>query len=91
MAGTGCTAHAHSPEELGVDRGLDYASFAGWVMLKLVANREKDRYHLIEALKRAKEADVASVVQRLRPLGPSYLKKFERLVRAAEDEKQDEW
>jgi hypothetical protein len=30
-------------------------------------------------------------VQRLRPLDPSYLKEFERLVRAAENEKQDDW
>jgi hypothetical protein len=80
-----------SPQELGVERGLGYASFAGWAVLKLVANRDKDRYHLVEALKHASEADVAVVVQRLRPLDPSYLKEFERLLRAAENEKQDNW
>ena len=80
-----------SPQELGVERGLGYASFAGWVVLKLVANWDKDRYHLVETLKHASETDIASVVQRLRPLDPSYLKDFERLVRAAEDEKQDNW
>jgi hypothetical protein len=79
------------PEELGVERGLGYASFAGWVVLKLVADRDKDRYHLTEALKHASLEDVASVVQRLRPLHPSYLKEFERLVRAAEDENQNRW
>jgi hypothetical protein len=79
------------PRELGVERGLGYASFAGWAVLKLVANRDKDRYHLIESLKHASEADVAAVVQRLRPLNPVYLKEFERLLRAAEDEKQDNW
>lgn len=79
------------PRELGVDRGLDYASFAGWAVLKLVANRDKDRYHLIEALKHASEAEIASVVERLRPLEPLYLKEFERLLRAAEDEKQEDW
>jgi hypothetical protein len=79
------------PRELGVDRGLGYASFAGWVVLKLVANRDKDRYHLVESLKHASEADVATAVQRLRPLNPVYLKEFERLLRAAEDEKQDDW
>jgi len=80
-----------NPQELGVERGLGYASFAGWVVLKLVANRDKDRYHLVEALKHAGESEIASVVQRLRALDPSYLKEFERLVRAAEDEKQDDW
>jgi hypothetical protein len=79
------------PQELGVEHGLGYASFAGWAVLKLVANRDKDRYHLVEALKQASEAEIASVVQRLRPLDSSYLKEFERLVRAAEDEKQDNW
>ncbi|MEX2141196.1 MAG: hypothetical protein WD894_18165 [Pirellulales bacterium] len=80
-----------SPQELGVDRGLGYASFAGWVALKLVANRDKDRYHLIEALKQASETDIAKVVVRLRPLDPFYLKEFQRLVQAAQDEKQDQW
>ena len=79
------------PRELGVERGLGYASFAGWVALKLVANRDKDRYHLIEALKQAGEMDVASVVVRLRSLDPSYLKEFQRLVEAAEAEKQENW
>jgi hypothetical protein len=38
-----------------VASGLGYASFAAWVALKLVANREKDRYHMIEALKKASQ------------------------------------
>jgi hypothetical protein len=80
-----------SPQELGVEQGLGYASFAGWAALKLVANRDKDRYHLIEALKQASETDIAGVVIRLRPLDPVYLKEFQRLVQAAEDEKQEEW
>jgi hypothetical protein len=80
-----------SPQELGVARGLGYASFDGWVALKLVANRDKDRYHLIEALKRASEASIASVAVRLRQFDPIYLKEFERLVAAAEAEKQDNW
>jgi hypothetical protein len=41
-----------SPQQLGVSQGLGHASFTGWVALKLVANREKDRYHLVEALSR---------------------------------------
>ena len=80
-----------SPQELGVERGLGYASFAGWVALKLVANRDKDRYHMIEALKQASEKDIASVVVRLRSLDPSYLKEFQRLVEAAEAENQENW
>ncbi len=80
-----------SPQELGVEAGLGYASFAGWVVMKLVANREKDRYHLIEALKKATPEQIAEAVQRLRPLHASYLREFERLTRAAEDEDQKNW
>jgi hypothetical protein len=79
------------PADLGVASGLGYASFAAWVALKLVANREKDRYHLNEALKKASQAQIAEVVVRLRPLHKSYLREFERLVRAAEDENQENW
>ncbi len=79
------------PKELGVDEGLGYASFAGWVALKLVANREKDRYHLVESLKHVSEAQIAEVVVRLRSLDASYLREFQRLVQAAEDENQKNW
>jgi len=59
--------------------------------MKLVANRDKDRYHLGEALRRATPEQVAAVVQRLRGLDPSYLREFERLLRAAEAENSDRW
>ena len=80
-----------SPQSLGVEQGLGYASFAGWAVLKLVANREKDRYHLIEALKQADQQQVSEVVVALRRLPANYLKEFERLVRAAEEERQENW
>ena len=59
--------------------------------MKLVANRDKDRYHLIEALKQADQSQIAEVVQRLRPLDARYLKEFERLVKSAEEENQEKW
>ena len=79
------------PRELGVEAGLGYASFDGWVAMKLVANRDKDRYHLIEALKTASQEQVSRVVVRVRKLHPSYLAELERLVRAAEDEQRERW
>lgn len=80
------------PEELGVHRGLGYAEFAPWVVMKLVANREKDRYHLVEALKHANQVQVSEVVLKLRSLHSSYLAELERLVRAAEAERdQENW
>jgi hypothetical protein len=80
-----------SPQQLGVSHGLGYASFAGWVALKLVAAREKDRYHLIEALKQATQEQIASAVVWARQMHPSYLQEFQRLMRAAEDENQEKW
>ncbi len=80
-----------SPQELGVASGVGYASFAGWVAMKLVANRDKDRYHLIEALTQAAPEQIAEAVVQLRSMHPSYLAEFHRLVRAAEDESQENW
>jgi hypothetical protein len=75
------------PRELGVAQGLDYSSFDGWAAIKLVANRDKDRYHLVEALKHATPEQVAACVVRLRSLPQRYLIEFERLVKAAEAER----
>lgn len=80
-----------SPQELGVAQGLGYATFAGWVALKLVASREKDRYHLVEAFKHASQAQIAEAVVQVRPMHPSYLQELQRLVRAAEEENQERW
>jgi hypothetical protein len=80
-----------SPQQLGVSQGLGYACFAGWVALKLVAAREKDRYHLIEAFKQATQEQIASAVVWARQMHPSYLLELQRLVRAAEDENQEKW
>ncbi|MBN1444382.1 MAG: hypothetical protein JXA90_16845 [Planctomycetes bacterium] len=80
------------PQELGVSSGLGYASFAPWVVMKLVCGRDKDRYHLVEVLKSASESDVAEAARRLRALPPRYLEELQRLARDAEDEKQkDGW
>ena len=80
-----------SPQALGVSAGLGYASLAGWATLKLIAGRDKDRYHLTEALLRASEQQIAEIVVALRPLDPSYLKELHRLLTNAERERQDNW
>jgi hypothetical protein len=75
------------PRELGVEHGLGYASFPAWVSLKLVSNRDKDQYHLIEALKVASPEETAACVVAVRKLPQRYMTEFERLVRAAEEER----
>ena len=79
------------PSELGVEQGLGYASFAGWAAMKLVANRDKDRYHLVEALKKATPQQIGEAVIRVRKMHASYLKELERLLRAAEEEAHENW
>ncbi len=74
------------PRDLGVSEGLGYAAFGPWVVTKLVAAREKDRYHLVEALRSATQPQIADVIVRLRGLHPSYLEAFEGLLRRAEEE-----
>ena len=78
------------PRDLGVSRGLGYAAFAPWVVMKLVTGRDRDRYQLVEALKNRDEGEKNDVGQKLRPLDPSYLREFERLLRAAEEEREQE-
>jgi hypothetical protein len=80
-----------SPQELGVVRGVGYASFAGWVMMKLVAARDKDRYHLGEALRHASQEQIAEAVRKLRLTDPIYLREFDRILRAAEDQDLADW
>jgi hypothetical protein len=75
------------PRDLGVLEGIGYAAFAPWVVTKLVAAREKDRYHLVEALRHASGEQIAAVVVLLRGLHSSYLEELERLLRRAEEER----
>ena len=58
--------------------------------MKLVANRRKDQYHLVEALKIANQQQVAEAVVRLRTLHPSYLQAFKELLNEAEEENRQE-
>ncbi|EMI24776.1 hypothetical protein [Rhodopirellula europaea] len=79
------------PGELGVLQGIGYANLTGWVLMKLVANRDKDRYHLGEAVKRMDEAKVATVVQHLRKYPLRYLQEFHRILQASQDQDSTNW
>ena len=52
-----------NPSHVNSDRSR-YASFSGWVQMKLVANREKDRYRIIETLQRAPDHQIVGVISR---------------------------
>lgn len=74
-----------SPNALEVNQGVGYASFAGWVILKLVADRPKDRFHLIECFRRAELEQLTSTRFGLQSVPGRYQSEFERLVRAARE------
>ena len=59
--------------------------------MKLVAARDKDRYHVSEALKQATQEDVTQAVEKLRELPSHYLEEFRRLIQAVEEEDQSDW
>lgn len=44
-----------------------------WVAMKLVANRDQDRYHVVEALKEASQPRIAVVAGRLQGMPPRVL------------------
>jgi hypothetical protein len=79
------------PTELGVTTGLGYADLPGWVLMKLTAARDKDRYHLGEAIKHWDEAAIASIVQKLRHYPQRYLNQFQKLIQTARDEDSRNW
>jgi len=78
-------------EKLGVASGVGYAEFAPWVLMKLVAGRDKDRYHLIEAFKKINEPTIASVVTYIRAEASQYLGPFQALLQTAQDEDKTTW
>ena len=80
-----------TPQALGVDRGLGYAELGPWVMMKLVAGRDKDRYHLAELCKRIDEQRLGEIVQHLRQQPPQYLAAFHGIQRTAEQEDSRNW
>jgi hypothetical protein len=89
-------SHAHSPTtipspaQLGVSHGMEYASFPGWIELKISSGRRKDLTHVVEALKRVSDEMVDQARAHMRAVDPSYFERFEELAREATEEKQQE-
>lgn len=78
------------PIQLGVNRGLEYASLPGWIELKLSSGRQKDKAHVVEAMKKANPETVQSVREHLMRVHLSYLALFEQLLAEAAEEKAQE-
>ena len=78
------------PEQLGVLKGAEYASLAGWIETKLGSYRLQDRADVVRVIK---VTSAAALRRRRRQLGKAhaiYLQRFDELLAAAEEEKEQE-
>ncbi len=78
------------PSDLGVTRGLGYASLPSWMELKISSGRQKDRAHIVEVLKKCDAADIVIIREHLIAIHESYLHMFEQLVADAQFESEQE-
>src|SRR5262245_34261492 len=78
------------PKQLGVANGADYAALPGSVETKLTSNRIQDRADVAQVIKRSTPAALAKVRNHLAKVHATYVRRFEELHAAAEQEKQQE-
>lgn len=78
------------PKEMGVMTGLDYASLASWMELKISSGRQKDLAHVVEVLKKCDVDQTERTQAHMAAVHPSYAATLERLIAEAKEEKQQE-
>jgi len=78
------------PTGLGVNEGLEYASLAGWLELKLSSARQKDRAHIVEVIKKTSTDDIVDARLQIAQVDEGYLALFDQLHREAIDEADQE-
>ena len=79
-----------APAEMGIERGLGYASLPAWIELKISAGRQKDRAHVVEVLKKTSDADVNSARIAITAVNGNYAVTFEQLLEDAIAERRQE-
>jgi hypothetical protein len=78
------------PSQLGVRSGTGYASLAGWMETKLGSYRIQDQADVVQVIKKNSRATLARVRKHLGKVHAIYLQRFDQLVAAAKQEKQQE-
>jgi hypothetical protein len=78
------------PAQLGVSSGFGYASYEGWLELKLSSGRLKDLGHVAETLKVATPEMIAKARDHLAKVDPTYVARFEEVLQQVMSEKEDE-
>ncbi len=79
-----------SPEHLGVSAGAGYAGISGWMETKLGSNRIQDQADVVQILKVSTPATVRRIRKHLGNVHAIYLQRFDELLGAAKEEKEQE-
>lgn len=79
-----------SPEHLGVRKGAGYAKLAGWMETKLGSFRVQDQADVVQVIKLTSAATVRRTRKFLGKAHTIYLQRFDELLAAAKDEKEQE-
>lgn len=78
------------PEQLGVREGTGYADIAGWIETKLASYRVQDRADVVQVLKVTSADTLQTARSQLNDRHALYVRRFDDLLEAAKDEKQQE-
>lgn len=79
-----------SPDQLGVREGAEFATLAGWMETKFGSYRVQDRADVVQILKSTTPATLKKIRKRLADVHAIYLQRFEELLGAAKEEKDQE-
>ena len=78
------------PEQLGVRAGTGYARIAGWMETKLGSYRVQDRADVVQVIKVTSAATLRRIRKQLGKAHALYVRRFDELVGAAKEEKEQE-
>jgi hypothetical protein len=79
-----------NPQQLGVREGAGYAGIAGWMETKLGSYRVQDRADVVQVIKATAPAALRRIRKRLAKAHPIYVRRFDDLLDAAKEEKEQE-
>jgi len=78
------------PEQLGVREGARYARIAGWMETKLGSFRVQDQADIVQVIKVTPAATLKRISKHLSDVHALYLRRFDELLAAAKEEKEQE-
>jgi hypothetical protein len=79
-----------SPRRLGVREGAGYAGIAGWVETKLGSYRVQDQADVVQVIKVVTPATLRKIRKHLGKAHAVYVRRFDELVAAAQEEREQE-